>query len=167
MMSLHDSRWAALDGAYRVPFDAAAPLTAFLTGKLSDEQFWYVVWNDLFHQDDVGVASYAAVPQIMRICEQQDLFDYNLFAFAASVERVRHYDDNPALPGWLEAEYHAGLQAIIRHGMKHLSAAWDATTLRSFLMLIAVYKGNHALCDLLDCVDDGDEQAAIDAITKR
>lgn len=167
MMSLNDPRWAGFDGAHRVPFDAAAPLTAFLSGKLSDEQFWYVVWNDLFHQDDVGVASYAAVPQIMRICEQQDLFDYNLFTFAAGVERVRHYDDNPAMPAWLEAEYRAGLQAIIRYGIAHLTDEWDAATLKAFLMLVAVYKGNLGLCDLLDCVDDGDEQAAIDAITKR
>src|SRR5688572_11095545 len=98
MMSLTDPRWATLDGAYRVPCDAAASLIAFSSGQLSDEQFWYVVWNDLFHQDDVGVASYAALPQIIRIYEHRDLFDYNLFAFAAIVERVRHYDDNPALP---------------------------------------------------------------------
>jgi len=167
MMSLTDPRWATLDGAYRVPFDAAEPLTAYSSGKLSDEQFWYVVWNDLFHQDDVGVASYAAVPQILRIYEQRNLFDYNLVTFAAGVERVRHHDDNPALPDWLEAEYRAGLQAIIRYGIRHLTDAWDGATLKSFLMLVAVYKDNHALCDLLDCVDEGDEQAAIDAITNR
>lgn len=167
MMSLTDPRWSSLDGAYRVPFDAAAALMAFSSGEMSDEQFWYLVWNDLFHQDDVGVASYAALPQILRIYDQRGLFDYNLFAFAASVERVRHYDDNPALPVWLEAEYHAGLSAIIRYGVQRLTDEWDAATLKSFLMLVAVAKGNHALCDLLDCVDEGDEQGAIEAITNR
>lgn len=167
MMSLTDPRWSTFDGAYRIPFDAATPLSGFQARTLSDEQFWYVVWNDLFHQDDVGVASYAAVPQIIRLYEQRNLFDYNLFAFAASVERVRHHDDNPAIPAWLETEYRSGLQAIIRHGVRHLTDEWDAVTLKAFLMLVAVYKGNHALCDLLDCVDDGDEQGAIDAITKR
>ncbi len=167
MMSLADSRWLTLDGAYRAPFDASSSLSGFATGTVSNEQFWYMVWNDLFHQDDVGVASYAAVPQIIRIYEQRGGFDYNLFTFAAGVERVRHFDDNPDLPPWLEAEYQAGLQAIIRYGIRHLADDWDAATLKSFLMLVAVYKGNHALCDLLDCVDDGDEQAAINAITNR
>jgi len=49
----------------------------------------------------VGVASYAAIPQLVRISEARGRSDWNLYALVATMEIERHRKTNPLLPNWL------------------------------------------------------------------
>src|ERR1700722_1269685 len=97
MLSLTDPIWPQLEGGYRVPYDAPIALAQMDRG----ESVCHELWQELHHQGDVGVASYEAIPQIVRICEVRREFDWNLYALAATIEIERHRKDNPALPDWL------------------------------------------------------------------
>jgi transposase len=94
MLSLTDTIWRELEGGYRVPYDASKALARMEGG----ESAWDELWNELHHQGDVGVASYAAIPQIVRIYEARRGSDWNLYALAATIEIERHRKTNPLLP---------------------------------------------------------------------
>jgi hypothetical protein len=65
MLTLDDPRWQQLLGGYKVPFDPR-PLLAEIERDPSGKN-WGLLTEELFHQGDLGDASYAAVPQIARI----------------------------------------------------------------------------------------------------
>ena len=67
MLSLTDTIWRDLEVGYRVPYDASKALARMENG----ESVWEELWNELHHQGDVGIASYAAIPRIVRISEAQ------------------------------------------------------------------------------------------------
>jgi hypothetical protein len=163
MLALDDPRWAALDGAHRQPYDAAPLLAGLVAGTLAPAQFWYAAWSELYHQDQVGVAAYAALPHLVAFYERLAPLDGDLVTFAAAVERVRRDPGNPPLPAWLAPAYDQSVRRVISYGCERIAAPWDAHTLKAYLMLIAAYKLDHALFDLLDCVEEGHERRAIDA----
>lgn len=74
MLSLTDPIWLELQGGYRMPYDASKALAQMEGG----ESVWDELWNELHHQGDVGVASYAAIPQLVRISEARRGSDWNL-----------------------------------------------------------------------------------------
>lgn len=55
-MDLRDPRWAGLCGGYRIPYDPGDALTAIRTGGGADAA-WQELWENLYHQGDVGEAS--------------------------------------------------------------------------------------------------------------
>ncbi|HEY0686085.1 MAG TPA: hypothetical protein VGD45_27325 [Steroidobacter sp.] len=63
MMSLDDERWRQLKGGYRVTYDPSGALKLLESGV----DVWGELWDELHHQGDVDVASYAAVPHLVRI----------------------------------------------------------------------------------------------------
>src|ERR1700694_4323640 len=72
MLSLDDNRWNNLTGGYRVKCDPR-PLLARLESDQNKETAWHELWEELHHQGDVGDASYASVPHLVRIHRQGDL----------------------------------------------------------------------------------------------
>ena len=60
-MEFDDPRWDSLQGGYRVPYDPRKALSALERGK-ETESAWQELCTELYHQGDVGEASYAAVP---------------------------------------------------------------------------------------------------------
>jgi hypothetical protein len=97
MLSLTDPIWHQLEGGYRIPYDASKALARMEGG----ETVWNELWNELHHQGDVGVASYAVIPQLVRISEARRGIDWNLYALAATIEIERLRKNNPPLPDWL------------------------------------------------------------------
>jgi hypothetical protein len=66
MLDLADPRWEKMSGGYKVPFDPR-PLLKKLEKDQDSTETWSELWNELHHQGDVGEASFAAVPQLVRI----------------------------------------------------------------------------------------------------
>lgn len=64
-----DERWPGLRGGYRIPYDPRSALCSLEQGK-DVEAAWQELSTELYHQGDVGEASYAAVPHLVRIYEQ-------------------------------------------------------------------------------------------------
>jgi hypothetical protein len=44
---------------------------------------WQELWEELHHQGDVGDASYAAVPELVRIHRSESAVDWNPYALVA------------------------------------------------------------------------------------
>lgn len=61
-MDFDDIGWAGLLGGYRVPYDPRNALRRLEGGDA--EAAWQELWAELYHQGDVGEASYAAVPHL-------------------------------------------------------------------------------------------------------
>ena len=92
MIPLDDPRWAQFKGGYRAKYDASVPLKKLeLT---TDKEIYQVILEELFqelyHQGDVGMASYMAVPHLIRIEKEKQLGGWKILGLIASIEVGRH-----------------------------------------------------------------------------
>jgi len=111
MLGFEDSRWSELEGGYRTLLDPR-PLLMELVTKGSADDVWRKLWNELHHQGDVGEVSFAAVPHLVRICREQGLIDWNIFAIVSVIELARDQGGNPDVPGWLKDDYFSAIRAL-------------------------------------------------------
>src|SRR5262245_28637188 len=109
MLSLDDPRWRELIGGYKIPYDASGALKRLERG----EDAWDDLWEDLHHQGDVGEASYAAVPHLIRIGRMLPKRDWNLYALVSCIEVERHRKTNPPLPDWLVESYQQAMRELL------------------------------------------------------
>ena len=85
-MEFDDPQWDRLQGGYRIPYDPRNALRALEQGN-GTEAAWQELWNELYHQGDVGEASYAAVPHLVRIHALRGVPDANTYALVALIEQ--------------------------------------------------------------------------------
>jgi hypothetical protein len=149
MLPLDDPQWRELDGGYRVPYDASQPLTRLEAG----EDVWKELWTELHHQGDLGLASYAAVPQLVRITANHLSRDWNLYALVATIEIERHRKTNPPLPSWLELSYRSAWNQLLSLALRDLSIPTDDLTVRSALSVIALAHHERPLGALLHDIE--------------
>jgi hypothetical protein len=102
MLSFDDPRWGQVRGGYRSPYD---PRKALLSLERSTDVL--AAWSELHHQGDVGEASYAAAPHLVRIHGERDAVEGNTYALAVVIERARREHANPQMPSRLGAAYDA------------------------------------------------------------
>jgi hypothetical protein len=114
------------------------------------ESAWEELWEELHHQGDVGVASYAAIPQIARISEERRESNWNLYALAATIEIERHRKNNPALPEWLASSYKTAWEGLVKLALSDLAGEPDELTLRSALSVVALGRGDLKLGAMLN-----------------
>lgn len=158
MLPLSDPRWKSLEGGYKVPYDASAPLLRLERG----EDAWEELWEELHHQGDVGEASYASVPHLVRICSARATRDWNLYSLVSTIEVERHRKSNPPLPEWLRGDYQGALRDLLALGLKDLAAVEDALTLRSILGAVALAKGALQLGAWIAFADESEIQELLE-----
>lgn len=66
MLAFDDDRWREFKAGYRTAFDLR-PLLRDLESQRQPEATWRALWQELYHQGDVGEGSFAAVPHLVRI----------------------------------------------------------------------------------------------------
>jgi hypothetical protein len=140
MLNLDDQRWNNLKGGYRLPFD---PRSLFRKLELSEdvENAWAELWGELHHQGDVGEASYAAVPHLVRIYRQRGIADWNTYAFVATIELARGQGKNPKVPDWLESDDFAAIHELAKIGLTEREGTTDPDQVRGILSMLAIDKG--------------------------
>ena len=139
-----------------MPYDASVPLMRLEQASTSNEidTIFSELWNELHHQGDVGLASYFAVPHIIRIAKEKELFNFNVFGLVATIEIERHRD-NPALPKEFEAEYSQALREGIPELVKMgLAKEWDLTLASTVLSALAVSKGHLTMGNAISKMED-------------
>ena len=77
MLSFNDERWERLTGGYKVSFDPRPSLRQ-LESQQDTAAAWEELWEELHHQSNVGVASYAAVPELVRIHRMGDRLEISM-----------------------------------------------------------------------------------------
>ena len=154
MLAADDERWGGLEGGYRMPIDVRPLLRKLETGD--EAAAWDGLWEELHHQGDVGPASYAAIPHIVRICRDRGLVDWNAFAMVGVIELARTEPGNPELPDWLRDGYFEAIQRLAEFGASHVLKASDSETLRSILAILAIAKGERVYGNFLlkYCADE-------------
>ena len=109
MLSLTDKRWTKLMGGYRALFDPRSSLHN-LESNLHVKEARHELWGELYHQGDVGEASYAAVSHLVQIHGERKPDDWNTYALVATIELARGTGKNPEVPEWLKEEYFSAIQ---------------------------------------------------------
>jgi hypothetical protein len=143
-LDFEDPDWDGLCGGYRVPYDPRPALRALECGEGADSA-WKELWQDLYHQGDVGEASYAAVPYLVRIHEARGRPEENTYSMVATIEDARRRGNNPHLPDHLQAGYHAALDRLMVIGLAELRGAEDPLLVSSIIGFMATTKGLFAL----------------------
>ena len=139
MLDLDDPRWLSMLGGYRVPFDPR-PWLALLKSGENRKAVWDALWENLHHQGDVGEASYATVPHLVRIYRQLQVFDWNAYGIVGIVELCRGERQNPALPSFMQADYCQAIQELAEYGIGQLPSVNDPEDVRAILSIVALSK---------------------------
>ncbi len=145
MLSLNDERWATLRGGYKTPFD---PRAQFLALRGGDTGAWSELWSNLYHQGDVGEASYASVPHLAEIYCASSEIDWNAHAFVGAIELARG-DHNPPVPSWALSGMADGLSALATRAISDLERSDCPYVTRSAMGSIALHRGLRAQAKLL------------------
>jgi hypothetical protein len=140
MLSFDDERWNNLMGGYKTPFDPRPSLQK-LESQQDTAAAWEELWEELHHQGDVGGASYAAVPELVRIHHRGGAASWNLYAMVAIIELARTEPHNPELPDWLREDYLRSIQEPAQMGAKDILTADEQEAKRAILSVIAIARG--------------------------
>jgi hypothetical protein len=142
-MEINDHRWSGLDGGYKVTYDPRDALSRLARGDAAPA--WKELWSELHHQGDLGLASFAALPELVRIHEARGVADWNTYALAATIEEARDNPNNPKLPGWLRMNYEQAWRDLERLALADFPAAADDNLIHSLIAVLALSKGRRTL----------------------
>lgn len=140
MLSLDDKRWEEFVGGYRMRFDAR-PLLRKLEANTDPPSTWHELWEELHHQGDVGDASYAAVPHVVRTCCEHRTPDWNTYAIVATIDLARDNQNNPEIPSWLRDDYFGAIRFLAERGAHDILRVKDPDVVRAILSILALAAG--------------------------
>jgi hypothetical protein len=138
-MDFSDERWSGLLGGYRLPCDPRAALRAIDEGRNVDAA-WSELWEELHHQGDVDLASYAAVPHLAGLAAAGKAGGWNAYALSATIEQSREHERNPAMPDWLASDYAQAWTTLFASALDALRTADDPDVISSVLGVVAIHK---------------------------
>jgi hypothetical protein len=145
-----------LFGGRKVAYDATLALEALRHGRF--DEAWDELWDNLHHQGDVGTASYAAVPELVKIAIEKYLTDWNPFALVATIEECRQNGSNPALPSAIEAAYFSAWTSLAQRASALYLESKDELLDRTLLSVLAFAKGQrHVGSFALLTIDEQEE----------
>ena len=138
-MDFSDERWVGLHGGYRIPYDPRPTLAKLLEDPVSGHH-WSTLWEELYHQGDVGIASYAAMPTIAKIARLDSSGDWNPYALAVTIEDARSSPSNPELPTWLIGPYEEAWDILFGCALRLVEHAKDENAIASAISVVAIHK---------------------------
>lgn len=122
-----------------MPYDPR-PLLRQLEAGGNAEAAWAKLWEELHHQGDVGEASYAAVPHLVRVQANRPDVNWNMYALISTIEIERHRRGNPPLPAWLAESYLDAWVRVLEIGCRDLRRTHDPLATTSILGALALAK---------------------------
>jgi hypothetical protein len=140
MISLEDPRWLDITGGYKTLFDPR-PLLKRLEIDADTTGVWQELWEELHHQGDVGEASFAAVPFLIRSYRSQSALDWNTYAIVAIIELARKEGTNPDVPPWIADDYFQAIRRLAEIGTREILQAQNTEEVRAILSVIAIDRG--------------------------
>ncbi|MGA7317677.1 MAG: hypothetical protein WBX22_27335 [Silvibacterium sp.] len=140
MITLEDARWSNLTGGYRTPLDPR-PLLRRLETDTDTTEVWRELWEELHHQGDVGEASFAAIPFLVRNYRKRGVLDWNTYAIVAIIELARGEGKNLDVPQWIADDYFHAIRELAKIGTTEVLQAKTPNNVRAILGVIAIEKG--------------------------
>jgi hypothetical protein len=160
-MSFDDDRWTNLLGGYRIVYDPRNALRSLERGE-NVEAAWQELATELYHQGDVGEASYASVPHLVRIHEVRGIADWNTYALVAIIEEARQIGNNPAVPDDLIEAYDHAWQRLAQIGLRELEEADDPPLISSIIAVVAMAKKQFNLGRFAILFDEDERRLIVD-----
>jgi hypothetical protein len=156
-MDLDNKIWSTLNGGYKIPYNASRPLKKLRDAIRQEdlEVIFTELWDNLHHQGDVGIASYAAVPQLVSICINKKSLDWNFIGLCLLIENCRLEKHNPELPNEYQDAYFQSLNEFERYLLLNFKGITDQTALRLTLALLATVNGQPGLGRAIEILDEG------------
>ncbi len=142
-LALDDPQWTTLEGGYHgSPYDASISLKQLeqATTIAEADTVYKDLWDDLHHQGDIGVASYYAVPHLVRIAKERQLVNWNVLALVTIIETSRN-KENPQLPKALTPAYQKAIENLGELALLTTHYDWDLSHTSAALAAIALSKG--------------------------
>jgi hypothetical protein len=157
MLDLNDQRWQMLKGGYQIPYDASIPLKALEKAVSAEEvhQILKELWQELHHQGDVNVASYLALPHLIRIAKAKKLPNWDIPALVAVIEVQRHTNNEP-LPPEFKLEYELEIKEVIDVIKLNQDQKWDSIYATSASAALAAVNGQIELARVIIELEDGE-----------
>ena len=124
-----------LESGYKVaynPWPVLERLSSDRRGAMSE------LWDNLYHQGDVGTASYASVPKLVEAGE---------LSLVAAIEVARHNNKNPSIPSELELSYKDALRNALA------SVPEEQEQLLGYYTIHASIQGKYKLSQALNLLD--------------
>lgn len=118
------------------------------------EDVWKELWQELHHQGDVDLASYAAVPHLVQLAAHRR--DWNVYALVGTIECERHRKQNPPIPEWGLSAYQQALGRLSQFASADLATRCESHQARCALALLALVQGQAKLGGLLLALDDSE-----------
>jgi hypothetical protein len=155
-MDLDNKIWATLQGGYKIPYNPSRPLKQLrdVTRQEDSEVIFKELWDNLYHQGDVGTASYLAVPQLVSICITKKSLDWNFIGLCVLIENSRLREHNPELPAAYQDYYFDSLTQFERYLLLNFKSITDQTALRLTLALFATLNGQPGLGRAIEMLDE-------------
>ena len=144
MIPLDDPRWDCICPRGPVPERLRALEAACDLFEVT--RAWDELGDAVYHQGDVFLGSYAAVPHMVRICAaDRAKLDYNLFLWAGTIEEARlTRPRNPPLPADFEPSYRAAEATMHRLVFESSAEPWGTTLAQCILAWQLAVKGHPA-----------------------
>jgi hypothetical protein len=145
MLPLDDVRWSALADAYGAA--TGIPKLLLDAEKLPEDsgynaEPYFSLWSALCHQGAVYSASYAALPHLVRIVEENpDKFRWTLLLLVHEIEVARAAGCGPPVPDELDEPYQKALARVPAIASGLLSGDLTEVELRAILAACASAKG--------------------------
>lgn len=158
MLPLDDPCWNTLAGGYKTPYDPSDTLRQLESG----EDVWDELWQELHHQGDVGEASYATVPHLVRIAKALPRRNWNFYGLVSTIEVERHRKSNPVIPSWMVPDYKEAMSGMLALALADLVSETDHATILSILGAVALAKGYVTLGAMISHSDDSEIVEVLD-----
>ncbi|WP_299703207.1 hypothetical protein [uncultured Pontibacter sp.] len=157
MIELNDPKWKELEGGCRTPYDASIALRRLESADSSEEidDILAELWDELHHQGDVGLASYFAVPHLIRIARENGIVNSSILGLTAVIEVQRHRN-NPQVPKEYYEDYLNSLESIPELIISAKSIEWDLEFTAAALSALAATKGQMKVAKAVLNFDDED-----------
>lgn len=162
MMPLDDPRWNSLNGGYKIPYNPTRALRSLEAGE-NKEAAWAELWTELHHRGDLGDASYASVPHLVRILNDRGDADWNAYSLLATIEIERHRTRNPPIPDWLLPGYESAWRDLASVALRDYAKANDPLAARSILGVLALSKGFRHIGTVVSQFDDSEVKEIFEA----
>jgi len=145
MLPLDDAQWSTLSDAYGASSGIPKLLTqaeALPEDSGENAEPYFSLWSALCHQGDVYSASYAALPHLVRIVEENpQRFRWTLLSLVHAIEFARAEGREPAVSENLSDAYQSALARVPGIASALLAGERTEVELRVILAACASAKG--------------------------
>lgn len=156
MLELNNPLWKTFEGALSSKYDASIALKKLEneTNSLKINQLVEELFENLYHQGDVGVASYMALPHLIRIAIQKKIDNFLVPLLVASVETNRNL--NVDIPIEFEEEYLEEIKKVIDLIYLNQNQLKDKTYLITALAAICATQQQTKLSEVILEMEDNE-----------